>query len=238
MTAIRVTQRSLATTTLSGLQNNIARLGDMQQLLSSGKQLNRPSDNPGDAVLAMQFRSDISTLTQYTRNVDDGLGWLSVADNSITTSVESLSRARELVLNAANAGSFGSAESRNALADEVDNIRESLLTQANATYLDRPIFGGTTNAKVAFNPDGSYAGDTGQVMRTASASSQVRVDTPYETVFGKGATSVFQILADVSDHLRNDPTQLESDLDKLDSASSLMQSGLASAGARYNRLSE
>src|SRR3569833_2558583 len=134
MTAIRVTQRSLATTTLSGLQNNIARLGDMQQLLSSGKQLNRPSDNPGDAVLAMQFRSDISTLPQYTRNVDDGLGWLSVADNSITTSVESLSRARELVLNAANAGSFGSTESHNTHTDEEDNIRESLLTQANATY--------------------------------------------------------------------------------------------------------
>jgi flagellar hook-associated protein 3 FlgL len=238
MTGIRVTERSIATSMLAGLQNNIAKLGDTQNKLSSGKQLQRASDAPGDAVMAMQYRSDLTNLQQYSRNADDGNAWLNTADSAITSGVEQLARAKELVLSGMSSGSFGSPESRAALAGEVDNIRDTVLGLANAAYLDRPVFGGTTNGPVAYAQDGTYVGDNGTVQRTVSATTQVRVDTKASEVFGTGNEQVFTLLKKVSDDLRGDGTGLSGDLDNLNKATTTMQAGLSSVGARSNRITQ
>jgi flagellar hook-associated protein 3 FlgL len=120
----------------------------------------------------------------------------------------------------------------------MDNIRESVLNLANTQYLDRPVFGGTTTGQIAYNEDGTYAGDTGQVLRTVSASAKIRVDTSGDEVFGTGNTQVFDLLKKISDDLRTDPTQLEDDLGKLNQATTTMQAGLSSVGARVNRLTQ
>jgi flagellar hook-associated protein 3 FlgL len=238
MVSIRVTERSIATNTLANLQGNIAKLGDLQNRLSSGKQLTKASDAPGDAVLAMQYRSDVTNLQQYSRNADDGMAWLSTADTALTSAVEQVNRAKELVLSGMSSGSGGSQDARNAIALEMDNIRESVLNLANTQYLDRPVFGGTTTGQIAYNEDGTYAGDTGQVLRTVSASAKIRVDTSGDEVFGTGNTQVFDLLKKISDDLRTDPTQLEDDLGKLNQATTTMQAGLSSVGARVNRLTQ
>jgi flagellar hook-associated protein 3 FlgL len=235
MTGIRVTERSIATSVLAGLQNNIAKLADTQNKLSSGKQLQRASDAPGDAVMAMQYRSDLTNLQQYSRNADDGIGWLSTADNALTSGVTQLSRAKELVLSGMSSGSFGGPA---ALADEIDNIRDSLLGLANSTYLDRPVFGGTTNGSIAYQTDGTYVGDTGSVLRTASGSAKVRVDTTASDVFGTGNEQVFTLLTTIAADLRGDGTGLPNDLTNLNKATTTMQAGLSSVGARSNRLSQ
>ena len=68
MTAFRVTERSIATNVLVGLQGNLDRLGNLQQQLSSGKQFTKPSDSPAGATAAMQYRGDLSKVQQYGRN--------------------------------------------------------------------------------------------------------------------------------------------------------------------------
>jgi flagellar hook-associated protein 3 FlgL len=238
MVSIRVTERSIATNVLANLQGNISKLGDLQNRLSSGKQLTKPSDAPGDAVLAMQYRSDVTSLQQYSRNADDGVAWLNTADTALTSAVEQVNRAKELVLSGMSSGSGGSQDARNAIALEMDNIRESVLNLANTQYLDRPVFGGTTTGQIAYNDDGTYAGDNGQVLRTVSPSAKIRVDTSGDEVFGTGNNQVFDLLKKISDDLRNDPTQLEDDLGKLNQATTTMQAGLSSVGARVNRLTQ
>jgi len=239
---VRVTQRSIASNVLSGLQTNISRLGDLQNKLSSGKQLNRPSDSPGDTVMAMQFRSEMANLQQYSRNADDGIGWLSVADSSLTDASTQLNRARELVLSGMSTGSFNSPDARSALADELDSIRSGILSTANSQYLDRPVFGGTTTGNIAYKDDGTYAGDHGKVERTASpnATNTVRVDTDAEQVFGKDGDpdQLFSVLSQISIDLRTNPGALETDLGHLDTATSRLQGALASVGSRYNQLTQ
>lgn len=236
MSAFRVTERSISTNVMTGLQTNIARLADLQNKLSSGKEVSRASDAPGGAVMAMQYRSDIANYKQFSRNAADGLGWLSVADNALTSSMDQISRAQELVLSGLSSGSGGSTQSREAIALEIDNIRESLLGLANSTYLDRPVFGGTTPKDFAFNPDGTYAGNAGKVERQGSANSAVRVDTKATDVFGSGTQQIFTVLAQVATDLRTNPTGLTGDLAALNTSSNLLQSGLSSVGARFNQL--
>jgi flagellar hook-associated protein 3 FlgL len=238
VSGFRVTERSIAATTLTGLQNNLARLAQTQQRISSGKQITRASDDPGGTVQAMQYRSDIATMRQYSRNADDGLGWLGTADSALTNIVEQTNRGRDLVLQGMSSGSYGSQDSRNALADELDNIKSAVIGLANTKYVDRPIFGGTTAGSTAYAPDGSYLGDGGQVVRTIGDNTKVRVDLDGGQVFGNGSAQLFNILTDLANGLRTDPSTLTGNLAKLDAATNNVQGSLASVGARINQIEQ
>jgi flagellar hook-associated protein 3 FlgL len=233
---MRVTHQTLAASVLAGLQSNVTKLGEIQQKLSSGKQISRPSDSPAGTGSAMVLRSEMSSNSQYTRNADDGLGWLGAADTALTTTLDQTARARELILQASSSGTYSTPESRAALAAEVDNLRDATLGLANATYLDRPVFGGTTTGSSAYAQDGTYTGDAGQVIRTVGANMKVRVDAEGPAVFGTGTGQLFKVLGDIADHLRNSPASLQADVARLDNASAKVQAGLSTVGARYNQV--
>lgn len=236
MSGMRVTQRSVAMASLNGLQLNISRLGETQQQLSSGKLITRASDNPTGTVAAMQFRGEISALQQYGRNAADGLGWLSAAETALTSVSNDVSRVRGLALQGLSAGTFGSGAAREAIALEIDNIRESVISSANSTYIDRPVFGGTTDGHTAYSPAGAYLGDAGTVERSVSNGTKVRVDVGGPQVFGENDQQLMTLLANVADHLRNDPSKVAADLDKLDVAAEKVRGGLSKIGARYGQL--
>ncbi|WP_432830347.1 flagellar hook-associated protein FlgL [Dactylosporangium sp. CA-092794] len=238
MPGFRVTERSMATHTLANLQVNLQRNQDLQNQLSSGKLISKASDSPGGAVIAMQTRSDMTALNQYSRNADDGMGWLSMADTALTSASTQLNRARELVLTGLSSGTSGNAQGREAIAQEVDNLRSSMIDLANTTYLDRPIFGGTTSGNIAFDGTGAYQGDNGQVNRTVGSNASVRVDTSADEVFGSGTANVFNLLQRVADDLRNNPSALQNDMADVDTAQKRVQTGLSGVGSRYNQVSQ
>src|SRR4029453_7172921 len=137
---MRVTHNSIAANVLANLQGNINRMGETQQRLASGKQINKPSDSPAATVSVMALRSEVAANKQYARNADDGLGWLNAADGALQSASELVTRARRLGLRAMS--SQTGPEARQALAQEVRQISEALRDTANTSYLDRPVFGG------------------------------------------------------------------------------------------------
>ncbi|MBT8228030.1 MAG: flagellar hook protein [Dactylosporangium sp.] len=235
MTAIRVTERSIATSVLTNLQGNIRRISETQQQLSSGKLVSKASDSPGGAVAAMQVRSEMGRQQQHSRNADDGLGWLTVADSTLATVVGQVNRVRDLTLQAMNTGSYGP-DAGEAIVLEVVDIRRSLIGLANATYLDRPVFGGTTTGPVAFAADGSYAGDAGSVIRAIADNTQVRVDVGGEETFGSGADQLFSVLDDLVVAIRSNPGTISTSLTAIDQASTRLRSAQSTIGARYNQV--
>lgn len=236
--AMRITERSLSTTSLAGLQGSLAKMSKLQERLSSGKQLARPSDSPVDTVSAMSLRNETRALQQYSRNADDGLGWLSMADTALSSATTQVTRVRDLVLQGMSAGSAADPGARRAIAAEVDSIRAGLINLANTRYLDRPIFGGTTSGMTAYDATGTYVGDLGMVSRTVGDSARVRVDTGGPETFGTGPTQLFTVLADISEHLQGQPSALADDLGRLDTASELLIQKAGDVGARYNRVSK
>ncbi|GIH97924.1 flagellar hook-associated protein FlgL [Planobispora siamensis] len=238
MTYMRVTESSISTRVLNNLQGNINRLGDIQNRLSGGKQLARPSDSPAGTSSALSLRSDVRTQEQYIRNADDGLGWLGAIDTALTSASTQVNRARELVLQGMTTGVAGSTSARNALATEVENIRDSLISVANSTYLGRPVFAGAASGTAAYNADGTYAGQGGEVMRIIGDNTQVAANSNGEKVFGTGDDQLFKVLDDIARHLRNDPAALSDDISHLDTAIGNMQTEIADVGARYNRVTQ
>ncbi|GII24521.1 flagellar hook-associated protein FlgL [Planosporangium mesophilum] len=238
MTAYRVTERSISTNILVGLQGNLKRLGDIQQQLASGKQLSQPSDSPTGTVAALQYRGEIATTKQYSRNADDALGWLGTIDTSVSSVISQVQRTRELVLTGMSNGVGGSSDARAALAAEVDQLRASTIGIANTRYLDRPVFGGTTAGGTAFNSAGAYVGDTGVVQRTIGDNAKVSVGTPGTDFFGTGSNQLFAVLSDISTHLTTNPSALSTDLDRLDKAMQTLQTAQSTVGARYNQVTQ
>jgi flagellar hook-associated protein 3 FlgL len=235
--AMRVTQRSIGMHSLENLQGNLSRLSKLQEQLSSGKQISRPSDSPTGTVSALRFRGEIRQLQQFTRNADDGLGWLGTIDSTVTNSLDGIRRVRDLTLTGMNTGASGP-EAREALAAEVDGLRSSLLAMANTTYLGRPVFGGTTPGSTAYDENGTFIGDTNNVVRTVGDNTTLRVDVNGPELFGTGDEQLFSVLASISDNMRNDPGALAQDLTRLDAAMKNMQNRLSDIGARTSRVEQ
>ena len=240
----RVTDRSIHAQVLANLQRSIAKGGKIQEQLSSGKQINRPSDSPTGTVASMQLRGELRANQQYIRNADDGIGWLSTADTTLSDASSVVTRARNLVLQGLNAGA-NDEQSREAIAVEIDNIKDTLVGLANTKYLDRPLFGGTmVNDETKpgpFTANGTYHGDKGETNRTVGAGVTVRVDVRGTKAFGENddENQVFAVLTDISASLRaGDTDKLRTGLTRLDKSSDLLKSTLSEVGARYNRLTQ
>jgi flagellar hook-associated protein 3 FlgL len=236
MTTFRVTQNMLSQRSLEGMQLGLGRLAKAQEQLSTGRIINRPSDDPTGATAAMRMRSSIADTQQYARNAGDGLGWLGQVDTTLMTMTDQVRRARELALQGANTGAMGPA-AREALATEVDQIRESLVSAANTTYLGRPIFGGTTAGDTAYDASGTYVGDTGTVHRTVGDGIRIRVDADAQSVFGPHGANLFDDLTALSASLRaGDGAGMATALDALATGLERITTSLADVGTRYARV--
>src|SRR4051812_36056293 len=142
----RATETSMTTKALGDLQRSLARGQKLQSQISSGKLLSRPSDSPTGTVTSLQLRGEVRATQQYARNADDGLGWLGTIQDKLGDASSTIIRVRDLTVQALN--SANNDQSREALAVEIDNIRQSMLSEANTRYLNRPVFGGSTPGSV------------------------------------------------------------------------------------------
>ena len=251
MSSFRITQRTVSTTMLSGLQMNLSRMQKIQEQLSTGRQVNRPSDSPVKTVEALQFRSSIKATQQYVRNADDGLARLGTADAALTDGLDMVGRARVLVLQGLDDTNNG--QGRAALAGEIRTLRDGLIGVANTRYLDRPVFAGNKLTPDAFDRvTGQYVGETrtaadpatvGQVLRTVAPGTDVQVNVLGTTVFGENASAdqLFAVLDEVASALETDDaaarhTRLGTGLTGLDRAMDRVVAALGEIGARVNRL--
>lgn len=179
---MRVTNSMVMSATLTDLNRSLNRLQHSQTTLSSGRVLNRASDDPGGASSAMLVRSQIRRSEQYTRSRDDATGWLGAADNVLVSGMDIMSRVKSVAVAAGNSGA-AYAQTRETLANEIGHLRDELLTIANTQHLGRPLFGGTAGGN-AYDTTGTYVGDAASIQREIAAGTTVAVNITGPAVFG------------------------------------------------------
>ncbi|WP_224122173.1 flagellin N-terminal helical domain-containing protein [Nocardioides mangrovi] len=226
----------------NGMQTAMDRVASVQEQLTTGRVINRPSDDPTGATIAMRIRSAVNDQTQYVRNANDALGWLNQIDGTLGTVTSQVTRARDLAVQA-NSGAAG-ATSREALATEIDQIRAGLISNANVTYLDRPVFGGVTAGGTAYTSDGELSDPdaiglgTG-VVRTVADGTKVRVDIEGPEVFGDDGDNLFDHLTALAAALRSGDLDAVSDnVDALDTDVKRITNVRSDIGARTNRVEQ
>ncbi|RYV50035.1 flagellar hook-associated protein FlgL [Pengzhenrongella frigida] len=242
----RVTQQTTQRSTLANLQKNLAVMADLQNKLSGNTKIARPSDDPAGTASAITLRAELRANTQASRNIDDGNGWLTTGDTALNASLDALRQARDLTVQGSNSGALNP-QAREALAVQLEGLRQTLLSQANTTYQGRQIFAGTSNAAgavtvVPADPAvvGSVAtytmnGTADTVNRRVDANTLIRVDVDGAKAFGAGAASVFATLDRIALTLRSGG-EVTSELDTLDAHRDAMLTELGGVGARQSQV--
>jgi flagellar hook-associated protein 3 FlgL len=236
MAIARMTQNIMMGRSYQSLQTVSSKLSRSQEQLTTGRVLNRPSDSPTDTTAAMRIRAELSDQAQYARNAEDGLGFLGQTDSTLMSMLDQVRRARDLALQGSSATNQHP-QALAALAAEVDQLREGMVSSANATYLGRPVFGGLVNGSAAFGADGGFVGVAGEVNRTVAKDVKVRINVNGPDVFGPDGDNLFQNLAKLSDALRaGDVDTIRTQIGSLDTAQGRLTSAVSEVGTRMNRL--
>jgi len=230
----RITSTHLLAQSQRNLQSALAELGRLQEQASSQRRISRPSDDPAGTGEALRVRSAQRALAQHSRNIADGSGWLATVDSALGTSSGLLQRARALVLQGGNDGVM-STDSREAIAVELETIRDDLLKQANTSYNGRFVFAGTSDAP-AFDAAYAYSGTPGSAVERRIADDRtIRVDADGAAAFGTGAASVFATLDTVVTELRAGAS-VGPRVDDIDAALKAVLAEQSVSGTRYTQM--
>ncbi len=152
---MRVTNSMLLSNYLKNVNNNLNSVGDMQRQMSTGKRINKISDDPIGAISAMQVRTKLYKTEQYQKNVDKAISWLDETESSVLELNEILKTAYETAVNQST-GTLDATD-KAAAADLIGQLRDHLLTVGNAKTGDKYIFGGynVTNAPFTLDAAGN-----------------------------------------------------------------------------------
>ncbi|WNV76478.1 flagellar hook-associated protein FlgL [Geodermatophilus sp. DSM 44513] len=245
---MRITQRAVALTSLQGLNRNLDAVGRLQQQLTSGRSISKPSDSPTGTNTAMRTRGEQSANERHVRSITDAQSRLAATDTTLSSMLTQVRRVRDQTVYASNTGAL-SATSREGIAVEVEQLRESLLGLANQTVNGRPVFGGTTSSPVAYDGAGAYVGaavdpadEATQVMRRLSDTERVRADVTGAEAFelpGPGGRNLFTVLDDLAVAIRSGvDIDLADGLTDLDAVRDQMITAAADVGARAKRVDD
>jgi flagellar hook-associated protein 3 FlgL len=228
------------------------KLSQTQERAASGKQLNRPSDDPFMTARAMSLSGSLAGNQQYQRNIDDARGWQDATESAMNSMTDYVQRAKDLLIG----GSADTADqsARDASADEIDQIIEGLKGDANATYNGSYVFGGTGTAAPPYKmgTDDTYYGDTAGsgatagVLREIGPGVTLSINTVGQDFLGNGQPAggatgddkLLGVLRDVAAHLRaGDGASLRgTDMSRLDANLDDVLAARAKNGAQSNRL--
>src|SRR6476646_3095907 len=104
----------------------------VQNELSTGKRLNTPSDDPGDAAIVQQLQKTLETRDSYLTNLQHAQSTLSEADTAMGDLTSLLQQAQQIA--SANVGSDVTADQRLGAAAIIDHIYGDALTLANRQF--------------------------------------------------------------------------------------------------------
>jgi flagellar hook-associated protein 3 FlgL len=155
---MRISTGQLYDRSIQSVLDSQASLSDIQQQLSSGKKLLRPSDDPVGATQVIRLTEEIALINQYKKNNNllvNSLEQEEIVLRSVNTSVD---RARVLMLQSGN-GIVGT-EDRKAIATEISQIKDQLFDLMNSRNpAGEYIFAGFQSASPAFGFNPSAAGN-------------------------------------------------------------------------------
>lgn len=236
---MRVTQGMLNTNMLRNLNNNLTRLEKLQNQMSTGRKINKPSDDPVGIGFSLRYRSGLEANEQYQRNVDSAISWTDHIDKIIGEANDVLQRARELAVQGANGTNpdFSS----DAIAEEIDQLYQHLVTIGNTQFNGKYIFNGqlTDIKPYEIGTAESMTPDKGAIPIEVGVGITIQVNLSGSDLFGSAtdATNAFKVLIDLRDALlADDKTAVQNSMGKIDNRIETVLEKWAEIGARSNRI--
>lgn len=137
---MRVTNRAMTNTYLSDVQKSLQSINKLNTQLNTGKQVNKVSDNPYEAIKILNMQNEINDVERYNYNCDEITGWLDSTDDALDK-IGNISSEIKVLLTSIS-GSYGEDEIK-AIKSEINEKVKQIGEALNTTYAGRFIFGGS-----------------------------------------------------------------------------------------------
>lgn len=249
---MRVTNKMLSNNFLRDMRTNLSNMSKIQNQMSSGKQINKPSDDPAKASKIMRMYSEIDANKQYNSNIKNTTNWLDMTDETLDRIGGVVGRIDELLVSTGNAG-YGE-EQRQAIKDEVNERVEELSGLLNTTFDGKFIFGGTrgTTKPTEASADGDnmkLALSTTNIDEINQIKSKVSVEVSQGVTMEYNVTAtevmnygddgnLMELLGNITSHLDGGETSLLAgeDLEGIQKAMTNILKLRSQVGAKQNRM--
>lgn len=221
----------------SHIQLSRQKLATAQEQLSTGKKINRPSDDPAGAAAVIRLQTNVAEVEQFTRNVSEAQTTLENGDQALNSYQQLLDRASTLLTQASSTTTL--TQGKSSLATELDSLTEQIRQIANTKSGDGFFFGGSRLSAAPFDSNGVPAA-TPAVERTLQVDpggTIISMGPLAENVFSDSTGSIIDALKTASAAIRGtgDPvadqaTELGA-LDRIKSFSNLADTARTQLGS-------
>jgi flagellar hook-associated protein 3 FlgL len=254
---MRITNNMVSDRVIADLQARYAAMADTQLQISTGRSVNKPSDDPTAAAQERLRLSELSGIKGSQSSVASAQSALNASESSMEGVRSVLSRANELALAGAN-GSLSQAD-RVTIANEIDQLIKSAKDSMNTKVGDSYIFSGTASnvAPYADATGDAYQGDGGALLRDGGAGVVLQTNPSFvpaggsaavpltaDAILGNGSAAgdgrVLDALTQLSAHLRGGTTAdlqaiQSTDLQAIKANQTAVSSAISAIGAMSNR---
>ncbi len=217
---------------------------ETQEKLSSGKQINRPSDDPSGTRKVLGLRTEDLQIQQFLDNTATAKELINVTSSTLESTQELFAKIKELTIQA-NSDTLGQSE-RATIANELDELTESVLHYANTENNGRYIFSGTKTLTAAFTATRdssgnilsvSYNGNNEEIKYQIGPNSFIQVNLPGGKLFQDN--KIFSTLVSLRDALKAttfDSSAFSNLRNTLETSTNALSAEITKNGAKANRL--
>ncbi|RPJ41879.1 MAG: flagellar hook-associated protein 3 [Deltaproteobacteria bacterium] len=229
-----------------GIERRLLTLADQlnrsEEKVATGRNMNRPSDNPVGLVSALGLRNSLSRLEQYQRNMDMGKIWLDLSSTAIEQAGKVAQQAQAIALNLQDGTQ--SAEMRSTLANEVGLLLDQAVSLGNTQLAGKYIFAGYNTNTQPFTK--TQIGGSDAVQYNGDGNDfQIQVGPQESLEIGKNGQELF-IDSDFFDSLirlkqaieNNDPTAIQQEATRLQGVEDFFNAQVSDIGIRQSRILE
>lgn len=187
---MRITDKMRFNSTRNDMNRLHNRSSKLYKELSSGKRINRPSDDPFGVLQATGLTTHKRLLDQYSRNIDTARINLYAADNALNQAVDIMTEMRTITISSVSA--LGDDQSHSVMADSISQLKERLFNISNSRVGETYIFGGTQSTRKPYTVDGvtgkiSYIGDMNSMKLEVGEGALVDTTLQGTSAFGGGS---------------------------------------------------
>jgi flagellar hook-associated protein 3 FlgL len=246
---MRISTAQYAELMNSTLQTANQKMMNLQQQMATGQRILRPSDDPIDSVRLQLLNQQNGQLSQYGKNIDQLSIRLQKSESYLGGITNDMMSARDLMVWASDGSDAPS--DLNAMANSLENLRDSIMSTANSRDSDgNYIFSGTATDQpaISYDPNApvgqryTFTGNTEQQMAAVGSGTTAAGNVSLDEMAGllnkldTAAATVADPNVDPSDPATRQ--KLADCLDQIDSAMGSVSSKTAQMGASRNVLSQ
>lgn len=147
---MRITNKMMTNNLLSNINNNKNLLNTLDEQYSTGKKIQRPSQDPIIAVRALKLRTNLSELNQYyEKNIPDARSWMNVSEEALKNMNEILTKVNSSCVQGAD--DHLTPSDRDSIAETLNEMKKQIYQEGNSNYAGRYVFTGyKTNSTMSF----------------------------------------------------------------------------------------